>query len=72
MSRPIYWYGGILFVVLQINFFTADFVSPHSTFQVISLIGSSILTAAAVIDWIVQNWPQIWAAIKKLRRPPID
>lgn len=67
--RMVYWFGTILFVVLQTDFFIS---APRSALSLASLVGSAALVAAYVADQTIHNWPQIWAVIKKLRRPPID
>jgi hypothetical protein len=65
----VYWLGTILFVVLQTDFFIS---APRSALYLASLIGLVALVAAYAADQTIQNWPQIWAVFKKLRRPPID
>lgn len=67
--RMVYGFGAVLFVVLEADFFIS---APLSALGLASLIGSAALVAAYVADQTIQNWPQIWAVIKKLRRPPIE
>jgi hypothetical protein len=67
--RMVYWFGSILFVVLEADYL---FSAPHSALNLASLIGTSILLIAYAADLVIQNWPQIWAVVKRLRRPPID
>lgn len=69
MRRMVYWFGTVLFVVLQTDFFIS---APRSALNLASLIGSAALMAAYAADQTIQNWPQIWAMIKKLRWLPID
>jgi hypothetical protein len=69
MRRMVYWFGSILFVVFQADFIMS---APHSALNLASLIGQTSLVAAYVADVVIQNWPKIRVAIKKLRRPPLD
>ena len=67
--RIVYWFGIILFVVLQVDSFMS---APFTALYLASLIGSVALVAAFAADLVIQNWPQIWTVVKKLRRPPLD
>jgi hypothetical protein len=69
MRRMVYWFGSILFVVLQADF---SISAPHSALNLASLIGSVGLVAVYLIDQTIQNRAKILAVLKKLRRPPID
>ncbi len=66
--RTVYWLGGILFVVLQIDFWIAPWPSRLSHW---SLIGATILTFAYVADttmqFVVRNRAEVWRTIKRLR-----
>ena len=63
--RTVYWLGGILYVVLQVDFWIAPW---HSRLQQAALIGSTILTYAYVADLVIQNRAAIWRMIQRLRR----
>jgi hypothetical protein len=67
--RLIYWFGSILFVVLQVDYLIS---SPRSILYLASFVGIMILVAAYAADMVIQHWSQISAVIKKLRRPPLD
>jgi len=65
MRRRLYWYGAILYPVLQVDFWVAP---HHSQLQRFALIGSTVLTCAYVADQVARYRTSIWRFLLSLRR----